>query len=493
MSLTRFSANPFSIVDPDTLDSYPDQSSTSFECTCYPAGPEAPYCQHSTSGPCPSLVAGPYKASHLFERASLTDTNTDYMAPGFPTIPITPEARPFIEMPGSFSCVSDSNDAFTTNFYLDNIRIPSPLLYHKSKRESICGINKEDTSDFPDFELAHGQPKPEPDFVTYRNIAPDNVTIVAPKSSSIKDATLLVAKQPLLVCYSPQPGDTRANALDDTVERAEQSISGLNHSLQAANLGQIWRGLDEFGTLDMPGGFTWNASPEEIDERGRLSPTIDFECGLQSEDNNLPLPELTIPPNDQIMDIIPWSNNIVLPWNNNTASSPPPDLETKLVSMAPPSPCRDLVLATSYPPQLIVLSGRRQSCNSIPKLAPIDHHDQGERIVQLTQCLKTIIEPGQESRIQPTKESIVLADEALEKPAIRHGDPIALPQSCHGVLLQGSPCFETDGEDEGYFTSNQIGADIELLDHCESDADWSEWDWEIESSEEGNEGNATRE
>lgn len=414
------------------------------------------------------------------------------MAPGFPTAPFTPEASPFIGMPGSFQGVSGTSDAFSTNFYLDNIRIPSPLLYHKSRRESVCRMSQMPTWDFPDFELAHGQPKPKPDFVTYRNIDPDNETKVTQNPHSTKDATLAVAKQPSLGRHSPQSSDTWENALDSTIKRAEQSISSPNHLIQSAKLGQLWRRLDTSDTLDMPGGFTWNAFPEEIDEEGTLSHTIIFERGIQSEDGNLIFPELTIPPNDQIMDVIPWSNNIVIPWASNTTISSPPVLETKTPSTNFPSPCRDLVLAASCPATLIVLPGKRQSYSSTAKLAPIDHHEyKGGEVVQITQRPKPIMAPEQESRTHVMNEFNVLADETLGKFAIRRGGSTTLPHSCHGALLQGSPCFETDEEDEGYFTSYQIGADAELLDHDESDSDWSQWEWEIDPSEEGNAGAAT--
>lgn len=481
VQLTTFSENPFSALDPDTTDSYEAKSSTASDYNSCTERPETPYYQYS----CASSAISSEKTSPKFEDAPSTGANIDYMAPGLPVIPFTPEPGPFVRMAGSFSSPSDNDGHSLSNFYLDNIRIPSPLLYHKSEGRSNFEKDKDDISELSNFELVHGQSKPEPDFVTYRNIALEDVTVSAQNSQDANDTTLIATKQASLGFRSPQPGDNRENVADVVIEKTEQLGTGPNHSVQEAHEGHICRILDESDILDMPGGFTWNPSQEEIRKnRWPRSPNLKIESKDLGGESNLIFPELSLSPNDRSMDVVRWNNNIALPWNRNFASSSPSWLDKEFISVAPPSPCRDLVLAVPYPRTLTALAGKPWTCNGTSKLPALEHYDEEERTVQRTQMLKPFVFPGQPSRLQGTKEHSANLDETSEKPEIRSDDLLTLPKSPNYVRAPGSLIFDTGEDDGGYFTPSQMDSDAEVVDHSESETDCSDWEWDFDSIEE---------
>lgn len=182
-------ANLFSILDPDTSECPTSLLNTPARDDILSEGPQYDHRQISHSEPC--AITAPEKMNAVFEAAPLANGYFDSMPPGFSSGKFSPETGPIVRMPGSSATGShsDTDDTFNSGFYLDNIRIPSPLLYHGSSAESGCEINIGDPSDLPDFELAHGQPMPQPDFVTYRNVS--------------QDAILPGAETPLLGGYSP--------------------------------------------------------------------------------------------------------------------------------------------------------------------------------------------------------------------------------------------------------------------------------------------------
>lgn len=169
--------NLFSILDPDISECPTSLLNTPSRHDVLAEGPQHDHCQTFHSEPCPNSATVPEKINAVFEAAPSGNGYFDSMPPGFSSGKFSSETGPIVKMPGSLSTYSnsDTDDTFNSGFYLDNIRIPSPLLYHGSSAVSGCEINTGDTSDLPDFELAHGQPMPQPDFVTYRNVTQDTI------------------------------------------------------------------------------------------------------------------------------------------------------------------------------------------------------------------------------------------------------------------------------------------------------------------------------
>ncbi|KEF58981.1 uncharacterized protein A1O9_03824 [Exophiala aquamarina CBS 119918] len=444
--------DPFSVLDLDTADPYETNTSTPSDYNSSPARPETPDYQYSKCGYANSAMSSE-KTIFKVEDVALTDANTDYLAPGFPLIPFTPEQTPFVRMPGSFSNSSDNDDHSISKFLLNDIRIPSPSLYHKSERRSIFGTGKADILEVPVFELAHGQSKPEPDFVTYRNTGLDDVTFAAQNSHDADDVESIAAKQALLRFQFPQPDDSGENEKHIAYERSDQLASGPNHLVQENGEDHSWRMLGASDVLDMPSGFGVNASQDDIRKNTQSqSPNIILESTRHCEDDNLIFPELSVSPCDQTMNVMHWSNNIAVSWNRSTADSSSSGLETEVASTTPPSPYRDLVLAISYPRTCTVSSGGLWYCSGTSKLPMVEYHHKEERKVQRTQGLRPILFPDEQSRLPRTKEYAVVLAKTSEKPEIRSDDLSTPPKSPNDVQPRRSLILNTDEDNESYFT-----------------------------------------
>ncbi|KAH0837074.1 hypothetical protein FOPE_04609 [Fonsecaea pedrosoi] len=93
-------------------------------------------------------------------------------SPPLPPILMTTKARTSIQLP---SChLEPSRNRCPPEYhsdYLNDVRIPSPLLYHSSQFEyTTPSDNPWLTWNVSSFEFAHGQQKPEPDFTSYRPV-----------------------------------------------------------------------------------------------------------------------------------------------------------------------------------------------------------------------------------------------------------------------------------------------------------------------------------
>ena len=481
LSLTQLSANPFSVLDTDTVDYSETKPSTPSDHDSCPERPKSPHRRYPKLSSCTSSAIGSKKTSHKFEDIALTAADIDYMAPSFQAMPFTPSPRRFVRMPGSFSSSSDNDDSSISNFHLDNIRNPSPLLYHKSEGRVMFGTDQTDTLDFQNFELAHGQSKPEPDFATYRNIALDDMVAAVPTSHVGNDVTLAATKQKPFNFRSLKPGPAKKLVTSVATGKTGHCDTGPDVSVQAAREHVVERRLDESDVLDMPSGFNRKTSLDDNSENGQSQcPNIILESKNQHEDGNLIFPKLSPASNDQIRDVIRWSNNIAVPRNKNTAGISSPPLDKGVVSTAPPSTYRDLVLAISYPRTLSLLSGEPWYCNGTTQLPVVKYHDKKERTVRRTQLLKPIVFADQPSQSQGTKRYTFALNKSSEKPSIRFDDPLTQPKPTHGALAPGALTFDTAEDDEGYFTPSQIDSDEDLVDLGECEADWSDWEWDFE-------------
>lgn len=398
------------------------------------------------------------------------------MAPGFPSGVLIPEEDTVVRMPGSFSPGSNSNtnDTFNSGFYLDNIRIPSPLLYHRSGLGPGYTLNDEAPSDHPDFERTHGQPVPEPDFVTYRNVPQDDV----PSGGEI----------PLSGIYSPRPTNAFLSFLGQDTKRPEHTASNSTCPDQTADRSQVRRGSDGCDMLDMPGSFRCYLGNNDIEhEENSGSPFASCRRTLKTDGDNLSFPKLSISAESQPCNTSHWNTTIVTPWRATPKRPLLRALEPKLAFTAPPSPCRDLVLASTFPTSLSLSPKRRRSFDTVPKLAPTTYPREFRKTTLALEW-----QPGSsmashdEQQTQESREFVALSSEEVEKPGNPLDRVVPSPPLCRGALLLPSPLSATETEDEGYFSSGEILSDTELIDFIESDSDWE--DWERESEFELNQG-----
>ncbi|KAK5056240.1 hypothetical protein LTR84_012793 [Exophiala bonariae] len=454
------SVNPFSILDPDSSEFPSSLLNTPSGDESLPEWPKEDYRQNSCS--LPSTV--PDKSDVVLDARPLTNTYTDYMAPGFPDDVFASEADPTVRMSGSFSGVSSSgtDDTFNSGFYLDNIRIPSPLLYHRSSSKA-CTPDTETPSDLPDFELAHGQPVPEPDFVTYRNVPHDDVHTST--------------QAPLIGIYSPLPTNAFVTFLGHKREKPQRASSSTD-SNQTAHRGQTSRGSGGSDILHMPGGFQCYMEKNDIDKGhvyGSLPPTSHHT--VKTNDDDVIFPKLSISSQDQPCNISAWNPSVVKPWHAMAKRSLLRGIELKLAFTSPPAPCRDLVLASTFPKELALSPGRRWSCDATFNSIPNDGHREIRKVALPLERPKLSIESEYHRQTQRSDASAGGEIEKTKSPPEKFD---SLTPSCHGALMLPSPLSETDDEDKGYFSSYEICTDAEIIDLNESDADWSDWEGDFE-------------
>ncbi|KIW81249.1 hypothetical protein Z517_04274 [Fonsecaea pedrosoi CBS 271.37] len=126
--------------------------------------------------PSPTISSETGGGKVIFKRKgtrSLSEADlTENPSPPLPPILMTAKARTSIQLP---SChLEPSRNRCPPEYhsdYLNDVRIPSPLLYHSSQFEyTTPSDNPWLTWNVPSFEFAHGQQKPEPDFTSYRPV-----------------------------------------------------------------------------------------------------------------------------------------------------------------------------------------------------------------------------------------------------------------------------------------------------------------------------------
>ncbi|EXJ90316.1 hypothetical protein A1O1_03415 [Capronia coronata CBS 617.96] len=160
--------NHFSLLDLDVTDPTAVVEGPYSGITNSPPGCAAlmhPDPDSSAKGPETKTGRGLFAVRKPSERDTGADTSRP-TSPVLPSIPTTPDAAPRVRFPDSYpGPVREEDSHRYQSGYLDGIQIPSPILYHTQSGERLA-ISIE--RDFPRFELAYSQPRPEPDFTSYR-------------------------------------------------------------------------------------------------------------------------------------------------------------------------------------------------------------------------------------------------------------------------------------------------------------------------------------
>jgi hypothetical protein len=164
------------------------------------------------------------------QASALSHQQSPPASPPLPSIPSSPPSKPFVKLPPSDSAVNPASDSLAvpaeteSSGYLDSIKIPSPLLYHRRSRElltrsSDSDINAELTKT---FLLNCGQDPPEPDFESYKafdDTADEPASITNPEPTTTTDLQLSntglgerfpfynIPWAPWIVPYVPQQTD----------------------------------------------------------------------------------------------------------------------------------------------------------------------------------------------------------------------------------------------------------------------------------------------
>lgn len=202
--------NQFTVLEqdassPSTPASFPQQDFTfSYPNPCSSSTPDQ--CSQTTVLSEPVKIV-PVSTDKLPMRCSQwpepskTDTDIVPSSPLLPSIPATPYAKAKVRHPCSIPAVtSPSSPTVPTTSgsgYLDGIKIPSPLLYHKRSQELLSRSSNEDiTAELAKtFLLTCGRDIPEPDFESYK---PVDETLLDVSTRSPEQESFLPAALPLM-------------------------------------------------------------------------------------------------------------------------------------------------------------------------------------------------------------------------------------------------------------------------------------------------------
>ena len=447
-------------------------------------------------------------------------------------------------MPGSFPIPatqpSQGAQFPTSTSCLDDISIPSPLLYHKRSRELLARSWEDDIPGELTrlFVLKCGQDLPEPDFESYKLF--DETT--ATPSAVPEQQAFVAARLPVI--------DSKLRGLRNIphppwIQQSSRLPSGSTSPLLRATTGS--------STPKASSHMTSSSNATVIGPKMKRSTTYDYEQPLQNlTSSDLIFPTLTMSgqcvdspiearsfglwdspsKKPQFIDDDPdiifkrWSafEQIINQPKDDFQPCEPADQSRKAskgkwsagatseidsptspeakANVRPPVGCMDLVPARLYTSQFIGWPSRVSyqpdyHMASYPTLrAPVSGDSDANQILKMARWLEDF---GYGKMRVP--KLLVAADlrssfdedfkttpdpEPIDAELIHHSDVTVSPSEA-----TDSP--PVDVRDEGYFTCQESGSEIGVEESTLSDDDWPEWDWEPEDQDQEKDNLASKE
>ncbi|KAL2416866.1 hypothetical protein ABEF95_008630 [Exophiala dermatitidis] len=411
--------------------------------------------------------------------------------------------------------------------FLDNIHIPSPTLYR-----SLCDEMPSSSTEkgFPFFEFAYGQPRPEPDFTSYRTLGDSERLLEAGLLSGPRVSTSFTASLPLTsrTPHTHSAAFASDQAADDTVnDRSSDQTPGQTLT-------------DQF---PMPGRYPSISDDIPRPRSPHPNALADISWFYDAKDNTLTFPMLRSSGYLQdVVSSIQSPNNTVETGANPAASSEehdamcripvfdmlPTSLQPCYASGRRPStlnlddcvkrnPCE--IVSLSLSPDPYPSSGRADTNTDTVQVKLHRHHftgwpsvlcgvDTGTDEPQTTQRavdnqiggtendLKMVEwVKGLDSPAEPPHSNRSASDNDIPQPRLKsatapsvspagegnptmpgQGPEMPAPRAPDDKHVRGDPA-----EDEGYYTANEHDTDLEMVTGYQSEDEWADWDWDWES------------
>ncbi|KIW91658.1 uncharacterized protein Z519_07626 [Cladophialophora bantiana CBS 173.52] len=492
----------------------------------------------------PTLPAT-WKRSVFFRRKETrrppqTDLLTGSVSSLLPSTPATANATPVVKMPGCH--LESSMNGCPLEYcsdYLNDVRIPSPLLYHNSQLQYVPPSDDARSNwNNPCFEFAYGQQKPEPDFTSYRPTAGGSIQAELadlPRRESLGFALCTAASSR----HKPEAshisdgshdsstyGDPPSSLVDCPDSRRPTGNIQYHPSTGDVHNAQSFTsvGLEPFWYNDYP--KRQSSRRKEANVPRDVGPIVD----------NLIFPTLPTPPchEDKFAvdgsinrnTVQPEANQATSDWEQARESSPS---SSELIDKPPPRsipdaevaalcavrrrreaqatrlspsrkedrstsgdaplgatakvaflPCTDLVPARLYQHQFVAWPPSISAANIT------EEPDNISAVLKAIDWLEELdmLKPYAGGRLglsalslrPDERESDSRTDISTPEATSRPVSPV--PIESHGALWVEEA--DSGRHDEGFSTDNERYSEVGLLDETLSEEDWANWDWDFE-------------
>ena len=485
----------------------------------------------STALPTPP-ASSPPSIKLVFKRSRLaasTDNSHQNVptSPLLPSIPTTPIAKPRVKIPGTFPEHASSPPQLpillSTSGYLDGIKIPSPLLYHKRSREllersSDYDINAELTKT---FLLTCGRDVPEPDFESYKLfddeavsplVSEKFVAAALPKmGSDLTDScwsrniphapwiehTSFTVPEP----YMTIPSKSHFGLGATTRRRSDSGATVIRHErlascddLLSCN-GPSSTTNFVFPTLPMNNDLLQEPQPACTPQSAKATTTttgfIDddaetvckrwaaFEDAIKRFTPSATVPIAAGTPRQ----VATYKSDIL----HQTAASDFVDQPMIDVAACPTSTCTALVPARLYEHQFLgwpkrISTQPEYEVTNYPilraSLTGVSDEDKALKMVRWIQELG--FDNQHKPRCSVPDDVKASFDEDFKVSLDDEASPLNTAATSPSELVDASP---SDAHDEGYFTCAESDVEVLVDEAPESDADWTDWSWPTEDEE----------
>ena len=422
-----------------------------------------------------------------------------YKSPSPPRQIPTP-FRPVVNLPSpsyplSGQVTPDSQPSSVQN-YLSDVRIPSPLLYHRRSREQILAkpSDEEISSEIArSFWREFGQDKPRPDFVSYRAADPSpepqgNLTSnFSPASLPFIGTSLIQSRN----AASLDPEDSirswmsqySTHGLDDpttpVIKTTTNPVSCVTPN-QCNSLSYTTKRLKScdfiFPEVSLPGQLpNTSVSPKKTSDRAFLDDNADiierawkrFEAAVQMRQSASPL-----------LEILKSGKQPSSYFNSNLASLVD-------VSVCPTPSCMAVVPARLYERQYLGWSRRQQEGNHddiVPVASTSTPQDnEAEKAQEMILWLQDFgFDDKHETDCPVAAETnLPWSTDLFDSLDSQNVDETLGTEATPTEAESATPTL-IDGEDEDYLTCGEAGDDgFEFARTIEGD-DGDEWDWVVD-------------
>jgi hypothetical protein len=435
-------------------------------------------------------------------------------SPPLPSIPTSPPSKPLVRLPPSDCDVNLGADSLPvpakteSSGYLDGIKIPSPLLYHRRSRELLTRSSDSDIAAelAKTFLLNCGQDLPEPDFESYKAFddtahEPSSITTPEPTTTTdLRPSNIGLGERfpffnipwaPWIVPYGQQQTDgslvspSTVNTVQGTSARTSLSDSTAAAIAQRRSSSSVHEGSPGVGTPVETSTCTKLVLSAENDQSNSASEFVDDDpftlfkrwTAFEEAIRRPCQPETTVAQKSSLRLL----SGAVAPMVREDAATFPR-------STVPATTCLALVPARlyrhqymSWPRQLLYEPEyKKNSCAEFqsPVLQSLDM--TGWRQARKDTRPMPVCSSRRRGGQSASEESVSSFDEGFKIP-VEEDIP---PKVIGDLFFDDGPTeplkeHETpEEEDEGYVTARETEAEVTYEEVLGSDNEsWEDWTW----------------
>lgn len=442
-------------------------------------------------------------------------------------------------MPGSFPDLLPSSQPIAHTLvgtgYLDGIKIPSPLLYHKRSRELLERSSDDDINAelAKTFSLTCGRDIPEPEFESYKPFD----EIAEGGTPPIDQPGFIASRLPVIELSMTNFRPSRNIPHPPWVEQSRQMSSSstwpsiLTNTTTTTPVGASRLKSESGTTVTRP---SCSVMPAKSQQQKSLAltdlvfPRLNLPNHCLDSLNKVTSPDLWEPPakkpefieDDPVTVFQRWtafenailhpkrvespsstldrgcrafySNRVddIAPHSLHVASPAPSTAE---VAVCPTSTCMALVLARLYEHQYIWWPRRaahepEYSLGSYPILGTPLFPGLGlDNMLEMTKWVEVLgFERQHRPRCPLATDTTTSFDEDFKVASETEPGDVPSRACSHGFRCTSesseTPSVEIE-DDEGYFTCQESGSETGVDEAALSDDEWADWDWEPEMLE----------